>query len=77
MKCEDIEVCIERLMVIDTANMEEYTKEINTMTSDRARLNREVAECVLLAHKEASPIPRKYLKSKTRLRSGQTKNLIN
>ena len=56
-KCEDIEVCIERLMVIDAANTtRDYAKEIDNMTVERARLDIEVADCLLLAPKETKPI---------------------
>ena len=55
-KCKDIEICIERLMVIGGANMGDYAKEINNMTIERARLNKEVTECLLLAPKEATPV---------------------
>ena len=36
-------------MVIDAANMKEYTKEIDTMTSERARLDMEVKESLFLS----------------------------
>ena len=55
-KCEDIEICIERLKVIDAANMGEYTKEIDKMTMERARLGKELTDCLLLAPKETTPI---------------------
>ena len=56
-KCEDIEVCIERLMVIDPANTGDHTKEIDNMVMLRARLDKEVMDCLLLAPKETTPIP--------------------
>ena len=55
-KCEDVEVCIEQLMVIDTINIAEYVKEIDNMTTERARLNKEVTDCLLAAPKETTPI---------------------
>ena len=55
-KCENIEVCIERLMVIDAANTGDSTKEIDNMAIERARLNKEVTDCLLLAPKETTPI---------------------
>ena len=55
-KFEDIEICIERLMVIDSANIEDYAKEIDNMTMEQARLDKEVTECLLLAPKEATPV---------------------
>ena len=55
-KCEDIEVCIERLMVIDAINTAEYVKEIDNMTVERARLDKEVTDCLLVAPKETTPI---------------------
>ena len=53
-QCKDIEICIEKLMVIDAANLEDRVKEIDNMTTERARLNKEVTECLLLAPKEAT-----------------------
>ena len=55
-KCGDIEVCIERLMVIDAINTAEYVKEIDNMTTERARLDKEVTDCFLVAPKETTPI---------------------
>ena len=55
MICEDIEVLIGRLIVIDAANTEEYTKEINTMASKRVSLDRGVMECLLLERSYAHP----------------------
>ena len=55
-KCEDIEVCIESLMVIDAINTAEYVKEIDNMTTERARLDKEVTDCLLVAPKETTPI---------------------
>ena len=43
-------------MVIDAANMGEYTKEIDNMTMERARLDKEETDCLLLAPKETTPI---------------------
>ena len=43
-------------MSIDTANMGDYTKEIDNMTIERARLDKEVMDCSLLAPKEITPI---------------------
>ena len=40
--------------VIDTANMGDYAKEIDNMTIKRARLDKEVTDCLLLAPKEAT-----------------------
>ena len=54
-KCEDIEVCIERLMVIDAANTEDCVKEIANITVERARLHKEVTDCLLVAPKETTP----------------------
>ena len=56
MKCKDIEICIERLMVIDAANLDDFAKEIDNMTTERARLDIQVTECLLLAAKEATPV---------------------
>ena len=55
-KCKDIEVCIGRLMVIDAVNTGDYTKEIDNMAIERARLDKEVMDCLLLAPKESTPI---------------------
>ena len=55
-KCDDIEVCIEQLIVIDAINTAEYVKEIDNMTAERARLDKEVTDCLLVAPKEATPI---------------------
>ena len=55
-KCDDIEVCIKRLMVIDAINTAEYVKEIDNMTAERARLDKEVTDCLLIVPKEATPI---------------------
>ena len=55
-KCKDIKICNEKLMVIDAANMGDYAKEIDYMTTERARLEKEVTECLLLAPKEATPV---------------------
>ena len=44
-------------MVIDAANTtRDYAKEIDNMTVERARLDIEVADCLLLAPKETKPI---------------------
>ena len=53
-KGNDIEVCIERLMVIDAINTAEYVKEIENMAVERARLDKEVTDCLLVAPKEAT-----------------------
>ena len=70
-KCDDIEVCIERLMVIDAINTAEYVKEIDNMTVERAKLNKEVTDCLLVAPKEATPVrieqPQKTNKVKIRV----------
>ena len=42
-------------MVIDTANMADYAKEID-MTVERARLDKESTDCLLLEPKEATPV---------------------
>lgn len=42
MRCKDIEICIERLMAIDVANMENYAKEIENMATERVRPDKEV-----------------------------------
>ena len=55
-KCEDIELCIERLMVIAAINTAEYVKEIDNMTTERARIDKEVTNCLLVAPKETTPI---------------------
>ena len=55
-KCEDIEICIKILMATDATNMGDYTKEIDNMTIKRARLDKEVTDCLLLATKEATPV---------------------
>ena len=43
-------------MVIDAANTGDYTKEIDDMAIERARLDKEVMDCLLLAPKETTPI---------------------
>ena len=43
-------------MVIDAINTAEYVKEIDTMTTERARLDKEVTDCLLVAPKETTPI---------------------
>ena len=43
-------------MVIDAANTEDYVKEIDNMTVEQARLNKEVTDCLLHAPKETKPI---------------------
>ena len=55
-KCEDKEVCIKRLMVIGAANTGDYAKEIDYMTIEPARLDKEVTDCLLLAPKETTPV---------------------
>ena len=55
-KSEDIEVCFEQLMVIDAANTGDYVKEIDNMTVERARLDKEATDCILLTPKETTPI---------------------
>ena len=43
-------------MVIDAANTGDYTMEIDNMAIERARLDKEVTDCLLLAPKETTPI---------------------
>ena len=43
-------------MVIDAINTAEYVKEIGNMTTERARLDKEVTDCLLVAPKETTPI---------------------
>ena len=67
-KCDDIEVCIERLMVIDAINTAEYVKEIDTMTTERARLDKEVTDSLLAAPKETTPIKQPHEADKVKIR---------
>ena len=66
--CEEIEICIERLMVMHAANMGEYTKEMDKMTIERARLDKEVTDCLLLAPKETTPQETNKVKIRTDLK---------
>ena len=43
-------------MVIDAINTAEYVKEIDNMTTERARLDKEVTDCLLVAPKETTPV---------------------
>ena len=43
-------------MVIDAENTADYVKEIDTMATERARLDKEVTDCLLVAPKETTPI---------------------
>ena len=43
-------------MFIDTDNIGDYTKEIDNMAMELARLDKEVMECLLLAPKKATPV---------------------
>lgn len=51
-------------MVINAKNMDQYSDKIDTMTSERERLEKEVTECLLLAPKEATRIPMKVSQDK-------------
>ena len=43
-------------MVIEPASKGDYTKEIDNMAIEQARLDKEVTDCLLLAPKETTPI---------------------
>ena len=43
-------------MVIDVINTAEYVKEIDNMATERARLDKEVTDCLLVAPKDTTPI---------------------